>query len=166
MGRSAALRERASLRTEALSGPLRDEPPYSRTSFLTLTGRVPHGPEALTGRALTEALTGRASLRGGGAYGPLYGTAPYRATPAGSEGVTGPANRFYGTTHYGTKLLPYRPEALTKRASLRAGGAYGTSHGPAALTGLASLHNGGTDGTSLLTGRRLTGRARLRDGGP
>ena len=71
-------------------------------------------------------------------------------------------------------MLPYRPEALTKRASLPAGGAYGTSHGPAALTGRASEQDGGA-GTSLVTGRTdaeppytteaLTGRASLQAGG-
>ena len=78
---------------------LRDEPPYGTTlreCLLTLTGRVPHGTGAYGTSLLTEALTGRASLRAGGAYGtslftgrnyePLYGTAPYRETPATSEG--------------------------------------------------------------------------------
>ena len=180
---------------------LRDEPPYgrrrfrdpygtsllalrhSRTSFLTLTGRVPHGPEALPGRALTEALTGRASLRAGGAYGtslftgrnyePPNGTAPYRATPAGSEGVTGPASLRDPTAFTGRPIILDEIASLQRRRRRlrdepRAGGAYGTSlltgrrcwdeprYGTdaEALAGLASLHNGGADGTSLLTGRR------------
>ena len=79
---------------------LRDEPPYgttlfarrhSQTSLLTLTGRVPHGPEALTGRASLlrrlrderpygpEALTGRASLQAGTTS--LYTGRPLTARP-------------------------------------------------------------------------------------
>ena len=120
---------------------------HSRTSFLT-PGRVPHGPEALTGRALTEALTGRASLRAGGAYGPLYRTAPYRATPAGSEGVTGTSLLAGPTAFYGD---PLRDEI----ASLQTGGAHKTS---LRITGRRRLRDepraSGAYGTSLLTGRR------------
>ena len=207
-----ALTRRASLRTEALSGPLRDEPPYGRRCFrdpygtsLALTDELPYtngtspsraggayGTRAYGGAYGTSVLTRRA----GGAYGtslftgrnyePLYGTAAYRATPAGSEGVTGPASlrdqpllrddplrdeiaSLQTGGAYKTSLLTGRrrlrdhaPAALTGRASLQDGGA-GTSlvtgrTDAEGVAGLASLHNGGTDGTSLLTGRR-----RLRD---
>ena len=122
---AAALTGRASLRdgvlitggaygTSLLTGRrrLRDEPPYgrkrfrpygtsllarrhSRTSFLTLTGRVPHGPEALT---VTSLYTGR----------PLTAR-PRRAPKAlrDQPPFAGPTPRFYGTTHFGTKLLPF-----------------------------------------------------------
>ena len=119
------------------------------TNYKRASGMPPYGTEAL----------GRASLRAGG--GGAYGTSLLASLRAGGA--------------YGTSLLTGRASScaslLTNESSLRAGGAY-TEHGTPpygaeALTGRALLRAGDAYGTSLYTGRRqrLTGRASLRDGG-
>ena len=127
----------------------------------------------LTGRAslrdgaptLREALAGRASLRAGG--GGAYGTSPTGRSadygrrlrdellrddpPCGAEAgaLAGLAGLLRRLRDEPAEAEAYGTEALTGRASLPAGGAYGTS----------LLTDGGAYGTSL-----LTGRASLRGG--
>ena len=169
----------ASLRTEALSGPLRDEPPcaealadelpYTNGTSPSRTGGA-YGTSPYGGAYGTSVLTGRRRLRDEPLYRPELRasirdglTARPRRAPKALRDQP-PCLRDQpllrdDPLYTGRNWLPYRPEALTKRASLRAGGAYGTSHGPAALTGRASLQDGGA-GTSLVTGRT---RRLLRD---
>ena len=160
------------LRTEALSGPLRDEPPCAEA----LTDELPY-------------TNGTSPSRAGGAYGTspyggAYGTSVLRA--GGAYGTSPFTGRNYDgglRRRYGTSLLagptaftgrpitgrncfltdrrglqnepPYGPEALTGRATgrrrLRDEPPYRTDR-----AGTASLRDGrgGSCGTSLLTQRR------------
>ena len=155
---------------------LRDEPYYGSE---TLTGRAALRRRRLTGwrRLRAEALTGRALIRAGVAYGTslltgrrrrLTGRASLRDGGAGTSLLTGRRRnrlrdepRRRGGDAYGTSPTNILRAAEACGTSLLAG--HGSAYGTSLLT------DGGAYGTSLLTGRAFlrggTHRARLRDGG-
>ena len=181
-----ALTGRASLRTEALSGPLRDEPPCAEA----LTDELPYtngtspswaggasGTSPYGGAYGTSVLTGRRRLRDEPLYRPELRASkrdgPLPRDPGGlrrrygTSLLAGP-HRFYGTTHYTGRNC-----FLTDRRRLQNEPPY---------TGRRRLRDepraGGAYGTSLLTGRRcwdeprygtdaeaLAGLASLHNGG-